>query len=169
FLGALDYSPNETAVKHILEFILPRTQALNLNLQFLIAGKGLSPYWQSRIEAEPQVHYLGFVNDLKSLIQSCDLMLNPLTQGGGIKTKAVEALAYNKTVISTRSGAAGLDLVPLGPKLQISEDGDWDGYTANLQKALEQGQAWVTPDSFYERYHWENIARDMMDFMEKGI
>lgn len=164
FLGAMDYGPNEGALAHILDSILPRVQQRGTAVQILVAGKGLSNAWQARIQETPSVHYLGFVPDLGALIQSADLMLNPLTEGGGIKTKAVEALAHNKTVISTRSGAAGLDLVPLSPKLQVCEDGDWDAFTENLIRAL--GQPWQTPPAFYQRYHWDRIAQDMLQFME---
>lgn len=165
FLGALDYAPNQRALGHILDEILPRIRAKHQQMEWVIAGRGLPPTWISRLEKEAGCHYLGFVSDLGPLIQNCEIMLNPLTQGGGIKTKAVEALAYNKTVISTRSGAAGLDLVPLAPKLQISEDGDWEGFAENLVHAL--GKDWQTPDSFYRHYHWEDIAGKMLEFMER--
>lgn len=167
FLGAMDYAPNQRALEHILEEILPRVRQQKGKLEWIIAGRGLPRPAISRIEKEPEVHYLGFVPDLYPLIQSCDLMINPLTQGGGIKTKAVEALAYNKTVISTRSGAAGLDLTPLAPKLQISEDNDWEGFAQNLVQAL--GRDWITPDAFYSHYHWKGIAGKMLEFMETTV
>ena len=92
-------------------------------------------------------------------------MLNPVLSGGGIKTKAVEALAYNKHVISTKSGALGLSPNVCGSNLHIIADNDWDNFTKAIIEASKNPRA--IPPSFYEQYYWGNIASNMLAIMQR--
>ncbi len=159
FLGALDYPPNANAVKYIVQDIAP---LLDNNYEILIAGKGLPQELQDAIAQKNNMHYLGFVDDLGEFINACDIMLNPVLTGGGIKTKAVEALGHNKTVISTHSGAAGLLPEVCGDKLIITEDNNWLAF-ANAIAEAKIGADIST--SFYDTYHHGNVAQKVLDIL----
>jgi glycosyltransferase involved in cell wall biosynthesis len=63
---------------------------------------------------------LGFVEDLTGLYRECRLFVAPLTEGGGIKIKVLEAMACGIPVVTTPIGAEGIvdpaeDAVSLGP------------------------------------------------------
>ncbi|MBS1643511.1 MAG: glycosyltransferase family 4 protein [Bacteroidetes bacterium] len=157
FLGMQHYAPNAEAVATIVREILPRLNAMAYSCELFIAGKGLSEGLQNEIKlAGDNIRYLGFVENLEQFIKACDIMLNPVCTGGGIKTKAVEALAYDKTVFSTVHGAAGILPEVCGANLIITADGDWDGM---VQALIHASKAKATiPQSFFEYYNWENIA-----------
>lgn len=164
FLGLQSYAPNALATGHIISEVLPRLQARGLDREILIAGKGLPQPLQDAISAtNGAVRYLGYVEDLDVFIRACDLMLNPVTTGGGIKTKAIEALAYNRIVVSTENGAAGILPEACGPNLVICPDGNWDAYVDAIPHALETTPA--IPDAFYQRYNWDAIAHHVLDLM----
>lgn len=165
FLGALDYAPNEDAVKHILNDILPRLEKKSIDAEVLIVGKGLDKKIQQQIAEETTVHYLGFVPDLTELLIGCDVMLNPVMRGGGIKTKAIEAVAYNNTVVSSEAGAAGLLKDACQDKLLVATDFDWDSFTELTIEAINQSSA--TPAGFYETYSSSKIAQHVLDVMTK--
>ncbi len=164
FLGMQSYAPNALATGHILSEVLPRLQAAGFRCEILIAGKGLPEPLQEEIAAtKGAVRYLGYVEDLDLLIRACDLMLNPVTTGGGIKTKAIEALAYNKIVISTENGSAGILPEACGPNLIVCPDGNWDAYAAAIPQAMKRQPE--IPGAFYQRYNWDAIARHVLDLM----
>jgi glycosyltransferase involved in cell wall biosynthesis len=166
FLGVQHYAPNAEAVSHILNQVYPRLKAAGTACHIIIAGKGLPKSLQDAIAAtNGDVRYTGFVNDLDTFIKACDIMLNPLTTGGGIKTKAIEALAYNKIVVSTVNGAAGILPEFCGDNLLIAQDHDWDAYTSRVMTAL--GAAPEIPAGFYTYYNWDNIARHVATVMSE--
>lgn len=165
FLGALDYAPNEQAVEFILDEIIPRLDGKNFAYKIIIAGKGLSEKLQQRIEQAENIRYAGFIPDLNEFLNACDIMLNPVIMGGGIKTKAIEALGYNKTVISTHSGAAGLIREACGKNLIISADNDWNTFADDVVKAA--GLKPEIPQAFYETYYWGNVMKKALKIMQE--
>ncbi|MCB0696954.1 MAG: glycosyltransferase family 4 protein [Chitinophagaceae bacterium] len=164
FLGALDYKPNEDAVSYILDEIHPRFIKAGIHCEILIAGKGLDEELSNRIGQTEYVHHMGFVDDLDIFLEACDIMLNPVMTGGGIKTKAVEALGYNKTVVSSSIGAAGLIPDVCGQKLLISEDYDWDAFVDNTEKAINDHSD--IPPAFYDTYYHGNIAANVISILQ---
>lgn len=163
FLGALDYSPNEQAVRYIVEEIQPRLKKAGIAHEILIAGKGLDESLQQQITGTANIQTLGFVQDLEVFLKGCDILLNPVLKGGGIKTKAVEALAYNKTVVSSASGAAGLMPALCGEKLLLADDNDWDGFTEKVKTAIKKPAD--IPASFYDAYYHGAIAGKVINIM----
>ncbi len=160
FLGALDYAPNIQALHFLADAIVPRLRRSGRDFEVIVAGKGLLPEDARHLEAAG-IRYTGFLPSLDTFLAACDVMLNPIVSGGGIKTKAVEALAWSKHVVSTYSGAAGLSRDACGPALTVVADTDWDAFAAATLAALEHpAQA---PASFYQMYHWDAITAQVLD------
>lgn len=165
FLGALDYYPNEQAVAFILDEVVPRLNEAHAQYEILIGGKGLSEKLKTQIAETPHITYTGFIPVLDTFLKACDVMLNPVILGGGIKTKAIEALGYDKTVVSTFSGAAGISPQACGDKLLISEDNDWYAFVANINKATQSTT--TISQAFYDTYYWGNIAKKIVDIFRQ--
>lgn len=165
FLGAMNYLPNIEAVENILSEIVPRLETLCKDkYQILIAGKGLPEQLQQSIAVTSNVNYLGFLPEVDSFIKACDIMINPMLEGGGIKTKAVEALGYNKTVISTRYGAAGIIPEYCGDKLVICDDTNWNQFAHRLATSMKTPSGNI-PEMFYDHYYWGKIAERVLNIM----
>lgn len=164
FIGTLDYYPNTQAVSFILEEVLPRLDKAGVRYKMMIAGKGLPEHLQQQIKAMEHTVYMGFVPKLDLLLNGCDIMLNPTVTGGGIKTKAVEALGYNKIVVSTVDGAAGIKPDVCGNNLLIAPDHDWQRFTELVIQAMQQPKPTI-PNSFYQMYYWGNIAKKVVDIV----
>lgn len=167
FLGALDYYPNAHAVEYILHKLMPALNATEAPYHILIAGKGLPDDLKHEIVQTPGISYLGFVPDLSDMIRSCDVMLNPVNLGGGIKTKAVEALAYGKMVVSTQSGAAGLISSACGANLAVVPDDDVNTFCEETIKAIRHPQ--IITDEFYKVYNNDNIALKVIGIMQGNV
>ena len=161
FNGAFRYSPNRDALENLLYRINPLLNNRNVHYLILIIGLDIPP---SILHASfPQVQVLGFVDDLELYLTGCDLFLNPVRSGGGIKTKLVEALAYNLNAVSTTNGAIGIDPGICNGKLFISSDHNWNLFTDAILRAMEIKNS--IPAEFYNHFYWANITRRAAAFI----
>lgn len=167
FMGQLDYTPNEDAVRFIMRDILPELKKrIADGFHILICGKNLSPELQKEIKSissNNDITYLGFVPDIESVIASCAVMMNPVITGGGVKTKVVESLAWNKTVVSAYSGAIGIETSVCGDKLLIAPDQDWHHFVSLIELALEHPEHNI-PSEYFNYYYSKNIAKRMQPY-----
>lgn len=158
FNGTLGYKPNLDAVDTILAKINPRLMATaGFTYKIIICGNKLPPAYAGLFDyKDKNIIYAGFVDDINLFFKGCDIFINPVIDGGGIKTKLVEALGYNLSVISTKTGAIGIPVEITGDKMKITEDEDWDAFTGhiiNLQTTIQ------TPPAFFDHFYWDNIAQ----------
>jgi UDP-N-acetylglucosamine:LPS N-acetylglucosamine transferase len=158
FNGTLGYKPNLDALDIILEKINPILSASNnFRYKIIICGNKLPVEYKGLIDyKEKNIIYAGFVDDINIYFKGADIFINPVVDGGGIKTKLVEALGYNLSVISSQSGATGVPKEATGDKMKVVEDGDWSEFTRQII-AIDTGIS--TPSSFFDHFYWGNIAQ----------
>jgi hypothetical protein len=164
FFGVLTYQPNVIALELIVKKIIPilKTKHPDFKFKVLVCGKGdISPLLRRGAGGEALIH-AGFVDDIDEYIKGADVILNPTITGGGIKTKVVEAIGFDKNVVSTKIGAEGVDANYCGGKLLISPDDDWKTFTQNIVKAADFTAH--TPDSFFKVHYWGSIVEGMNKF-----
>ncbi|MEO8765947.1 MAG: glycosyltransferase [Ginsengibacter sp.] len=158
FNGALEYKPNLEAVKNIVEKINPIFINLPITYKIFICGKSLPAHMNELKEyANQNVIYAGFVDDIGLYFKGVDVFINPVTEGGGIKTKLVEALGYNLNAVSTVSGAIGIDERICNGKLLVSGDTDWQNFAEKMKDAAHIVRP-VTHE-FFDSFYWDNIAK----------
>ncbi len=170
FMGQLDYGPNEQAVQFIIRNIFPLLKEKLPSFHILLCGKRLSETLQQEIRSvasDNNICYLGFVPEIEPVIAACDVMINPVVAGGGVKTKVVESLAWNKTVVSAYSGAIGIEQAVCGEKLLVAPDGDWQAFTGLIGKALAQPEAHI-PKAYFDYYYAGHIAERLQPFFRAG-
>jgi polysaccharide biosynthesis protein PslH len=156
FNGSLDYAPNLLAVKTILETINPLILQTGTAYKIIICGKGLpADMNELRDYADKNIIYAGFVDDISIYFKGADTFINPVIDGGGIKTKLVEALGYNLNVVTTVSGAIGVPLSLTGNKMKVLQDNDWKGFTEAMTTIHEKGD--ITA-AFFDHFYWETIT-----------
>ena len=158
FNGSLDYIPNTDALRIIITELLPVLQSFPFRYCIFICGKGLDKQWEKLLDAHPEIIYTGFVKNIDLYFQGADCFINPVTLGGGIRIKLVEALAHNQTAISTRTGARGVPAGAAGEKLILVEDYDWQAFAKNMVRQdlyIRQD----TPPGFYDQFNWNRIVQ----------
>lgn len=106
---------------------------------------------------EQNIIYAGFVDDIGIYFKGADVFINPITDGGGIKTKLVEALGYNLNAVSTVNGAIGVDPSLCNGKLLISDVDDWKLFAENMQKAVNINAE--IPRVYFDHFNWQHIAQ----------
>ena len=157
FNGTLHYGPNLDAVKNIVDQINPIFIKNRVDYKIIICGKGLPDEMNElKSHSNKNIIYAGFVDDITAYFMGVDVFINPVTDGGGIKTKLVEALGYNLNVVSTDNGAIGVDEAICNGKLFLCRNGDWYGFAEAMKKAPLINRN--TPKEFFDHFYWENIA-----------
>lgn len=158
FTGALEYKPNLDALNIILHRLNPiLLEQKDFQYKIIICGKGLPAVMNELREyADRNIIYAGFAKDIDTYYKAADLFLNPVLSGGGIKTKMVEAIAYGATVVSTETGAIGIDKQVCGSKLVVVNDSDWRSFSALLYNMNHTSKE-ITPAIFYNKYNWEKV------------
>ncbi|MBA4166798.1 MAG: glycosyltransferase family 4 protein [Chitinophagaceae bacterium] len=157
FNGALYHSTNYDALSIILEKINPYLLQNNgFKYKILVCGKGLPDFFQElRSYKEKNVLYAGFVDDISEYFKAADIFLNPILSGGGVKTKAIEALAMDCMVVSTELGAMGIRRDVCGNKLHILQAGEWEEFADTIITFAKSNDR--IPDDFFNYYYWGNI------------
>jgi glycosyltransferase involved in cell wall biosynthesis len=82
----------------------------------VVCGPDHLTYWRAFSEtpepaADPRIHMLGFVADVRPLYNESNLVIVPTTVSAGTNVKVLEAMAMRRAVVSTPSGCAGLGLL----------------------------------------------------------
>lgn len=156
FNGTLDYLPNTDALRIIISELILLLRAKSFAYRIFICGNRLTDQWQKVLRSYPDIIYKGFVDDISLYFKGADCFINPVTLGSGIKTKLIEALAYDQTCISARSGAKGIPEELAGEKLVLVNDYDWQAFADSMFTKSNQTLQTVPP-AFYQFFNWDLI------------
>ena len=159
FNGTLDYAPNRDGLDRILNEINPELlKASPSPYRIVICGLRLPKHYDElKAYKDQNIIYKGFVDDINLYFKAVDLFINPITDGGGIKTKLVEALAANTSAVSFKAGAYGIPEAVTGNCLTVIPDGDCSSFAnAIVQQFLLPKEE--IPQAFFEHFSWDGIA-----------
>jgi len=168
FFGPQNYQPNLEAVLFIAQELAPFLKAeTNLDYRILICGGSLPSEYQ-KLEAYRQynLEYLGFVENIDQYVLAADVVLNPILKGAGVKTKVLEAIALGKTVVSTESGAFGIQKQVCGEQLVVVADYDTTAFADAVLRCLALENR-TTPVEFYDYYYRDNVVKDLLPILKK--
>jgi|GEM_PF-3055548 len=157
FIGALDYRPNQEALRWILDDLWPRVLQREPNARLEIAGSG------------PPFRGVDYnVADAQSFIKKLAVVIAPLFAGSGMRIKVLEAMSLAKPIVATTLGARGIDVEP-DRDILIADDADSfaDAVVRLLREpetAARIGAA--AREKVAQRYDNHVIARDLLAFYE---
>ncbi len=168
FNGSLNYKPNKDALDNILTNINPLLLSNeNFKYKIIVCGSNLAESYNGLKEyANKNIIYAGFVNDITLFYKGADILINPVKDGGGIKTKLVEALGHNMNVVTTTSGAIGVPLAITGSKMKITEDDNWNNFSQAILKSKPESDI---PESFFNHFYWGKIAEKAANILQEKV
>lgn len=143
FIGNFNYPPNVVSLKRFFKCYGAQFSAAGLEV--IVGGFGSEIVNEWDVKAK----VLGQVDSLADFYNSIDAAIVPIEHGGGIKAKAVEALAYGVPVFGTDHVAAGFSPA-------------WGRYLGHLDDLLSSTvtvPATVPPEVFRE-YFSQNAFRN---------
>ena len=157
FNGTLTYKPNQDALDVILKNINPVLQTrFPSKYKIIICGKSLPLHYNNLLAYKnSNIIYAGFVDDVSVYFKATDIFINPVIEGGGIKTKIVEALGFNVSLVTTKSGAIGIPTDITNKKMITVEDGKWEDF---INAIIDIDTNYNISSAFFDYFYWGNIA-----------
>ncbi|MBA2249954.1 MAG: glycosyltransferase family 4 protein [Chitinophagaceae bacterium] len=166
FNGTLSYPPNYDAVRFICDKLNPLLLQNDFDYKIIICGKDLpQAFNELRSYADKNIIYAGFVDDISEYFKGADVFINPVFEGGGIKTKLVEALGYNLNAVSATNGATGVDEKICNGKLFLADNAEQ--FAALMIKAASSIPE--VPSIYFDHFYWGNIAKKAASAMDDLI
>jgi polysaccharide biosynthesis protein PslH len=172
FAGSYRHPPNVHAAKRLATSIMPRVRRRHPDARLQLVGE--RPPRAVRRLAGDAVLVTGWVPDLRPWLDEAAVVAVPLTLGGGVRLKVLEALAAAKAVVASPEAAAGLDVADGRDLVLARSDEDFASAIAALlgasarRRALEEGArrwaeaqpGWGDTLAQLERVHDAVIAED---------
>jgi glycosyltransferase involved in cell wall biosynthesis len=157
FLGSYGYEPNIEAIHCIKNRIAPHFKRYCTKVEFVVAGYRVPLYRGDNLTC------LGFVDDVHSLLKSCDIAVAPLTKGGGTRLKIFQYFAAGLPVVTTRKGIEGIDAMDQEHALIVNT-------TEELVEAVtflvdhKQERERIGANAFKlvkSKYNWDDIGKSL--------
>lgn len=170
FTGSMDWYPNEDAMLHFIDTVLPRIRRDVPAASLTIVGRRPSARLRdAAIAAGVQV--TGTVDDVRPFMADAAVYVVPLRIGGGTRLKIFEALAMGKAVVSTAVGAEGLPLISGQHFVQAD---DPETFARSVVALLQDPDRRRTLGSdgrrlVEERYSWPQVAREFTATCEEVL
>jgi glycosyltransferase involved in cell wall biosynthesis len=168
FTGLFTHPPNVQAIEYFLDKIFPLILDKAPDARIYVVGKSPPPRLVRR--ASNQVVVTGFVDDVRPYLERAAVFVIPLLSGGGIRGKALEAMAMGKPIVTTTVGVEGIylkdresGLFADTPKLfaesviELFENPDLSAAIAKRASAIAA-----------ERYRWAAKGQDL-DKVLRGL
>ncbi len=109
FTGSMDYRPNVDAVLWFAEHVLERVRARVPEAKFFVVGN--RPHHRlNALRNRASVQITGWVPDVNPFLHAATVYVAPLRMGSGTRLKLLQAMAARRAIVSTSTGAQGLDV-----------------------------------------------------------
>lgn len=106
-LGSMDWSPNMEGVIWFLEEVWEKIHKTYPELKLYLAGRNMPSDLKDM--GYQNVEIVGEVDSASEFMKSKAIMIVPLLSAGGIRVKIIEGMALKKAIITTKTGAEGID------------------------------------------------------------
>jgi glycosyltransferase involved in cell wall biosynthesis len=107
-IGSMNWQPNKEGMRWFLEHVWKKAVEKHAHLTLVLAGKGNKEFFRNKIYKNVQV--FDFVEDAQQFMNKHDIMVAPLLSGSGMRIKIMEGLALGKPIITTTTGAEGIEI-----------------------------------------------------------
>ena len=102
FVGGAFYA-NQSGIRWFVENVVPE-----VSIKTCIVGRGLEGL-RGELERDGKVEVVGAVDELGHWYRNAKVVIAPIFDGSGMKTKVAEALMYGKRIIGTREAFSGYE------------------------------------------------------------
>ena len=161
FMGLMNYYPNEHAVMFFLQEVFPLIVAGVPDARLYIVGA--NPPRKLRELASGNIVVTGFVEDVRPHVARGSVFVIPLRIGGGIRGKALEAMAMKIPIVSTTTGCEGIDLRHEESALFADTPVDFANAVLRLLADPRLGERLATKafQNVVEGYNWEKKGNEL--------
>jgi len=149
-------APNRQALSDFLHHVwTPLTQLADHTAQLHIAGTICDTLSTKRLPRS--VVLRGYVDDVTALYEHSDIVINPVTFGGGLKIKTVEALCHGAPLVTTAKGVEGLEISDPPPCIVCA---NWEEMLESLQSLIENANTRERLSESALRYAQDHFSQE---------
>lgn len=165
--GALTYGANLDAVRYYANEIYPLISQTHPGTVLKVTGR-FNGVDLGEIRECPGVELTGYVTDTREVIRASAVCVVPIRRGGGSRLKILEAMASGVPVVSTSTGAEGLDVTDGVHLLIADQPEDFSRAIARLLDNLEYAHqlAYSARELVQNKYSWDGIGRQFCEIAE---
>ena len=106
-IGAMDWIPNREAISWFIHKAWSKVRRVAPDFEFYFAGRAMPEEFKHLKIAG--VHCENEVPSAEDFIADKKILIVPITTGGGVRIKILEAMAAKKVVITTDTGIKGIE------------------------------------------------------------
>ncbi|VAW92737.1 FIG137776: Glycosyltransferase [hydrothermal vent metagenome] len=110
FTGGLDWYPNKKAILFFIREVWPTLRKKVTNITVNIIGKNPPEELINLSKNDTRIQLHGFVNDIRDYMNTAQVYVCPIDDGGGTKLKILDALAMSKSIVSNPIACEGIDV-----------------------------------------------------------
>jgi glycosyltransferase involved in cell wall biosynthesis len=161
FTGLMTHYPNEHGILFFLDEVFPIVLERNpLSRLYIVGAK---PSGTIKARASSNVIVTGFVDDVRPYMAKGEQYIIPLFIGGGIRGKALEAMAMKKPIVTTTIGCEGINLKHEFSALFADTPEDLASAIYRLQNdpQLRCSLAESAYKTVLEEYDWNNKGAEL--------
>jgi glycosyltransferase involved in cell wall biosynthesis len=134
FDGTMSFRPNHDAATWFIQEILPLVRAKRPDVRFWVVGRDPLPDVVAHNFSEQRVAVTGAVPSVDPYWDRAGVYVLPMRFGGGVRFKALQAMARGVPLVSTALGVEGLDAQPGRDYLRAERPHD---FAAAILKLLD--------------------------------
>ena len=105
FIGS-NFGPNLSGLKWFAENVMSQ---LPEGISLYVVGQGMKVLEEEPTYQKNNIHIIGEVEDLAPWYYHADLVVEPIFEGDGMKTKTVEAMMFGKTILGSDEAFCGYE------------------------------------------------------------
>ncbi len=171
FRGIMNFYPNIDSVIYFAKEILPIIRKEIPDLKFYIVGP--NPTAQiKKLAKNPLNIVTGYVEDIRPYIWRTTVNICPMRIGSGIKNKILEAMAMEKSTVTTSIGVEGIPDVTDGENILVADTPEEFAKKTILllkdeilrKKIGKNGREFVM-----KNYTWEKVAKKFEEVYKEAI
>ena len=169
FTGKMDFYPNRQGIAYFLDEIFPRVLRKAPNARIYIVGA--YPQKDLLRRACENIVVTGFVDDVRPYMARGEVYIIPLWIGGGIRGKALEAMAMRKSIVTTTIGCESIKLKHDDSALFADTAEDFAAAILRLfgDSGLRQRLAAQAHANVLKYYDWEKQGEVLENTLEKIV
>ena len=169
FCAAMDSEMNQEAVIWFVKEIFPIIKENIEKVKFYIVGR--NPNNEISDIANEDIIVTGTVEDLGEYYLKSDLIVIPLLHGGGVKVKLLEAIEYNKNIVTTSVGIEGT-LFDRNNQIPVCDEKEKFAMKC-IQILSNEDYAeklrYNTRQFFLRHYTWNQIGKEYNEILETCV
>lgn len=154
FIGS-NFGPNLSGLKWFVENVM---SVIRQEVHLYVVGQGMEVLRSQALYNQKNISIIGEVEDLSPWYNYADLVVEPIFDGDGMKTKTVEAMMFGKTILGTDEAFCGYE------GLEDCLCNTAEEFIEKIEKYFESGTPSVnkTIRTIYEEKYSEKAVQDVM-------